>query len=838
MALLQLINSAFQAPVEQALASIAEAHDRNMQELERQITSTQNGTIYSIVNNITANLSDYLYLPGRNPGQILSSVNITNVPFTIKGFLSQTGNLTQWNDSANGLLANVTSAGYFSTRRLNIFKSNDTTRTVSHIYGSTTGTVWDLNTQDINQALSHLELYGHDSIAGVSTSLIFELISDPSSTLLGSWNVFLGGSLPSGNERILLSRTWIAGGGGNISTGTEYIPLLVSNVNLLPTVDLTRWYIVTQTEGQELLLSGITKDGGFYAGGTGTPDATKILIKASNLGIIQPLFRVENISAVRMFQVDGSGTVTISDTAHVNNIVRFQIRVPSTQTTANNIMQIMKDFAGNTRTLWSVGGSGTSVYGDTSADTGAIVRLQLRQSSAQSVNIFDVLNSATVALISVDSTGKLVFTNTAGATPLQIVNGAGVGKILTSDINGNASWQAAPTTYTDEQAQDAVGFILVDSATIDFVYTDATPSITAVVIPTFPDNTFTITGSVDATKLLRFEVDTKLLTGTTTILTVPKNSGSIACYDLQQTWSEIQTFDCGSGAAPLFSGPVDGTVQFFSFFDTISGYYLHFSTSGTLSGDTQLYFPTSVGGILITTSSSATLNNKALSSSCKLLTGTVSSGCAFADVTNNNKVLRFLTSNLTAAVNNSVDWQGTASRAWAVPDISGGFDIFGYAQTADKTIANTVTETTLIGTGNGSLTINANSVSATGTIFRFYSSGLYTVTGTPTITFKVKLGSTVLATTVTSALSGTNKWWEICLTLIVRTTGATGTIMMGGFVAYNGATYVLDAIDNGGSATTVDFTASKLFDVTVTWSAASASNTIKSTVCTFERSEV
>src|SRR5687767_6360134 len=39
-------------------------------------------------------------------------------------------------------------------------------------------------------------------------------------------------------------------------------------------------------------------------------------------------------------------------------------------------------------------------------------------------------------------------------------------------------------SLTDEEfAQDAVGSILVDSATIDFTYNDATPSITAVVIP-------------------------------------------------------------------------------------------------------------------------------------------------------------------------------------------------------------------------------------------------------------------------------------------------------------------------------------------------------------------
>jgi len=45
--------------------------------------------------------------------------------------------------------------------------------------------------------------------------------------------------------------------------------------------------------------------------------------------------------------------------------------------------------------------------------------------------------------------------------------------------------------YTDEQAQDAVGSILVDSSEIDFTYNDATPSITAALVA----------GSIDETKL-------------------------------------------------------------------------------------------------------------------------------------------------------------------------------------------------------------------------------------------------------------------------------------------------------------------------------------------------
>lgn len=54
-----------------------------------------------------------------------------------------------------------------------------------------------------------------------------------------------------------------------------------------------------------------------------------------------------------------------------------------------------------------------------------------------------------------------------------------------ADDGGNIPYTSVtggPTQYTDELAQDAVGTILVDSTTIDFTYTDATPEITAIVI--------------------------------------------------------------------------------------------------------------------------------------------------------------------------------------------------------------------------------------------------------------------------------------------------------------------------------------------------------------------
>ena len=53
---------------------------------------------------------------------------------------------------------------------------------------------------------------------------------------------------------------------------------------------------------------------------------------------------------------------------------------------------------------------------------------------------------------------------------------------LKTDGAGNLSWQVGGGSYTDEEAQDAIGTILTDTATIDFTYDDVTPKITADVI--------------------------------------------------------------------------------------------------------------------------------------------------------------------------------------------------------------------------------------------------------------------------------------------------------------------------------------------------------------------
>lgn len=99
-------------------------------------------------------------------------------------------------------------------------------------------------------------------------------------------------------------------------------------------------------------------------------------------------------------------------------------------------------------------------------------------------------------IVDLDGTMGLNITSTTDLTleatnnsffKIALYGSASNGDVLTlvDNATGEVAWvtpTAIPGSYTDENAQDAVGSILVDSLTIDFTYNDGTPSITASVI--------------------------------------------------------------------------------------------------------------------------------------------------------------------------------------------------------------------------------------------------------------------------------------------------------------------------------------------------------------------
>lgn len=168
-----------------------------------------------------------------------------------------------------------------------------------------------------------------------------------------------------------------------------------------------------------------------------------------------------------------------------------------------------------------------------------------------------------------------------------------------------------------------------------------------------------------------------------------------------------------------------------------------------------------------------------------------------------------------------------------------------FTQTADKSVTNTTTETTIIGTGVGGLALPANFWVAGKTI-RIRIGGVYsTVAATGDIvTIRVKLDAVVIALKATSALltGATNLSWWGQVDITCRSTGATGTVQARGSVRYQITAVggvAEDELDDptgaAGTATaTIDTTQGDTLDVTVQHSAANASNTVKSICATVE----
>lgn len=151
------------------------------------------------------------------------------------------------------------------------------------------------------------------------------------------------------------------------------------------------------------------------------------------------------------------------------------------------------------------------------------------------------------------------------------------------------------------------------------------------------------------------------------------------------------------------------------------------------------------------------------------------------------------------------------------------------SQLADVTVANTTTETSIISADVGSITIPANTL-AEGATIAVKLCGYFSTTGSPTLTFKVKLGGVELLSDGISASGVTDQGVTLTAAITCRTTGAGGKVVASGQIdtenAYKGM--VNKTLED------ISTTADNDLEVTVTWSALSASNTITSQIFTMK----
>ena len=130
---------------------------------------------------------------------------------------------------------------------------------------------------------------------------------------------------------------------------------------------------------------------------------------------------------------------------------------------------------------------------------------------------------------------------------------------------------------------------------------------------------------------------------------------------------------------------------------------------------------------------------------------------------------------------------------------------------ASATVANTASETTIVGTVTGGKTLPAALLVAGKTV-RVRAFGVLSARGTPNLTVKVNVGRTVIAR-------------ELDCLITCRTTGASGTVFAQGVFRYGTVVMPLAAT----AAVTVDTTGAHIIDLTAQWGAMDPGNTITCT---------
>jgi len=163
-----------------------------------------------------------------------------------------------------------------------------------------------------------------------------------------------------------------------------------------------------------------------------------------------------------------------------------------------------------------------------------------------------------------------------------------------------------------------------------------------------------------------------------------------------------------------------------------------------------------------------------------------------------------------------------------------------FAQTSNSsTVTNTTTETSIVGSGVGSLSVPANGFSV-GDSFSGRLVGHISSKNNDTIRIKVKSGSVILGDSgLITMPQTTDKHYTIDLNFTIRATGAAGvaSIVTGMVFTYSkDASNAFEGYDSSIiNNTTFDTTSSNTLDITVQWGAANVLNSIYSEYFTLNK---
>lgn len=312
---------------------------------------------------------------------------------------------------------------------------------------------------------------------------------------------------------------------GSVST----VDVSFNSPNLTVTVDGVTDSVTLPSGGGANLSYTASPTGGAVISDSGT-DATVPLVNGTNAGLATPTM-FNNSHAPVTVADSGSVDFTLTGqdvTAKISGItVAMDGQVPTKGAGDSIVWATLPTGASNlalgsvtstTQPITNSNGTGVTLPAATITSAGLIPSTDFQKLAIQTLTDAATINwdtgngnfarvtlggNRTLALMTSHVIGEFYVINVtaSGADRTLTFNSAykdstGVALSPVTIVDGTSrsfAFQAGPVldlhligsnanSYTDEMAQDAIGTILLDSSTIDFTYSDATPSITAIVI--------------------------------------------------------------------------------------------------------------------------------------------------------------------------------------------------------------------------------------------------------------------------------------------------------------------------------------------------------------------